>query len=39
MRIKDKNTIINNNYIFRYMLMIFGIFLCAIGINAFLTPS
>ena len=39
MRIKDKNTLINNNYIFRYMLMIFGIFLCAIGINAFLTPS
>ena len=39
MRIKAKNTLINNNYIFRYMLMIFGIFLCAIGINAFLTPS
>ncbi|MGL5693944.1 MAG: YitT family protein [Peptostreptococcaceae bacterium] len=27
------------HFIFTYSLMIFGIFLCAIGINAFLTPS
>ena len=39
MRIKGKNVLINDNCIFRYMLMIFGIFLCSIGINAFLTPS
>ncbi|WP_042273312.1 YitT family protein [[Clostridium] dakarense] len=37
----NKNLSIRKNYdyVFRCTLMLFGIFLCAIGINAFLTPA
>ncbi|MEG2354171.1 MAG: YitT family protein [Clostridium sp.] len=37
----NKNLSIRKKYdfVFRCMLMVFGIFLCAIGINAFLTPA
>lgn len=36
---KDASIEKRYDYIFRCMLMISGIFLCAIGINAFLTPA
>lgn len=39
MRNKDVSIGKSYDYIFRCMLMVFGIFLCAMGINAFLTPA